>query len=109
MNCDGDTVVTYSCDGSSVSRTGNFVVQSFIIDGKQRSLPTFGITTESKNSLKELQIITLKLLTAACGHKYNEKDILSKIDLVMTDSTAHTLGLWRWCVKNMAWMKFHLL
>ena len=93
MTCDENSVVTYSCDGSSLSKTGNFVVQSFIIDGKQRALPTFGITTESKNNLKDLQMTTLKLLTAACGHRYTEKDILEKIDFVMTDSTAHNLGV----------------
>ena len=72
MTCDENTVVTYSCHGSSLSKTGNFVGQSFIIDGKQRTLPTFGITNESKNNLKDLEMTTLKLLTASCSHRYTD-------------------------------------
>ena len=34
-----DTVMTYANDGSSKSKVGSFVVQSFIVNGKQRVLP----------------------------------------------------------------------
>ena len=34
----------------------------FSIDGKQRALPTLNIFTESRASLKELQLMTYKML-----------------------------------------------
>ena len=86
-------VITYSNDGSSKSGVGNYVVQSFIINGKQRSLPVMSIFTESKESLKELEVTTLKILSAATGGRYSESDILSQVSFVMTDSTAHNLGV----------------
>ena len=75
MKDDTNASITYANDGSSLSGTGAFVVQSFIINGDQRCLPTFSIFTESRESQKELEITTLKILAAACGHKYSEKDI----------------------------------
>ena len=38
MNGDSQSVVTYSNDGSSLNRTGSFVVQLFNIHGVQRIL-----------------------------------------------------------------------
>ena len=46
------------------------MVQSLTVDGIQRSLTTFDIFTETKNSLKELTIATLDILTASCGRRY---------------------------------------
>ena len=43
MNGDSQSVVTYSNDESSLNCTGNFVVQSFDINGVERILPTLGI------------------------------------------------------------------
>ena len=54
------TVVTYLNDGSAQSAVGNYVDQSFSINGKQRALPTMSIFTESKTSLKERQYVTFK-------------------------------------------------
>ena len=83
--------ITYSNDGSSMNGVGSFVVQSLTINGVRRTLPTLGIFTESRESLKDLEITTLKILSAATGHKYSEQDVLKKISSVMTDSTSHNL------------------
>ena len=48
---------------------------------------------ESKESLKELAIATLKILSAACGGRYSESDILNQVSFVITDSTAHNIGV----------------
>ena len=79
--------ITYSNDGSSVSGVGSFVAQSLTLSGVERCLPTFGIFTESHESLKDLEICTLKILSASCCHEYPEKEILQHIKFVMTDST----------------------
>lgn len=84
-------VVAYSNDGSAMSGVGNYVVQSFTVNKVQRVLPTFSIFIESRDSLKELELMTLKMLSAATGFKYTEQDILSNITFVMTDSTSHNL------------------
>ena len=84
-------IVTYSNDGSSKNKVGAYVVQSVTINGTQRVLPTFSIITESRESLKELEIATLDILVAACGYKYTAAQILRHIDFVMTDSTSHNL------------------
>ena len=67
-----DTIasITYSNDGSSVSRVGSYVVQSLTLNGVQRCLPTFGIFTESHESPKDLEICTLKILSVSCCHEY---------------------------------------
>ena len=91
--CSNDSTIVYSNDGSALSGVGNFVVQSISIDGKQRALPTMGIFTESRQSLADLQKTTLKILSASTGNKYTEKEILEKIQFIMTDSTAHNIGV----------------
>ena len=68
MSDDSDTVIVYSNDGSAVSGVGNYVVQSLTINGIQRSLPTFGIFTESRNSLQKLQLSTFEILSASSGY-----------------------------------------
>ena len=93
MCSDSNSVVTYSNDGSSLNRTGNFVVQSFHVNGKQRALPTLGIFMETKKSLAELIRTTLKILSAATGYMYSENQIMQIINFVMTDSTSHSLGV----------------
>ena len=55
MSPESETTITYSNDGSSKSGAGNFIVQSFIINGKQRTLPTLPIFTEFVQSLKEVE------------------------------------------------------
>ena len=86
-------VITYSNDGSGQNGVGNYMVQSFSINGKQRALPTLPVFTEAKATLAEMEILTLEILSAASAGKYTEKEILEKIDFVMTDSTAHNLGV----------------
>ena len=90
-----DTIasITYSNDGSSMSGVGSYVVQSLTINGVQRCLPMFGIFTESRESLKDLEICSLKILSASCYHEYSEKEILQHIKSVITDSTPHNLNV----------------
>lgn len=85
--------VTCSSDGSSMNGAGNYVVQSFNTNGKQRALPTLSIFIESRKNLKGFfkKLFTLKMFSAACGGQHSEKDILQKIDFIMTDSTADDL------------------
>ena len=90
MNSENSTVV-YSNDGSGMSGVGNYVVQSVTINGTQRTLPTMSIFTESRESLAELEKSTIEILSASVGFKYSPKDIIEKINFVMTDSTAHNL------------------
>ena len=93
MPSEMETVVTYSNDGSAQSGAGNYVGQSFSINGKQRALHTLNIFSETRASLKDLQLMTFKILAASSGWKYTGKDLVEKIDFVMTDSTAHNLGV----------------
>ena len=92
MSSDGSSI-TYANDGSSLNRTGSYVVQSITINGIQRALPTLSITTESHETLKELELTTFKMLSAASGYKYSEAEIFKKVTFVMTDSTAHNIGV----------------
>ena len=86
---DSVSCVAYSNDESSQSFTGSHVVQSLTVNGVQRSLPTFGIFMETRDSLKELTIATLDILAASCGHRYSTLEIFKKVTFTMTDSTAH--------------------
>ena len=87
------TCIVYSNDGSGMNKLGNYVVQSLSINGVRRSLPTFGVFTETKETLKDLQITTFDILSAASNRKYSNKEILKKVSFVMSDSTAHNLGV----------------
>ena len=90
-----DTIapITYSNDGSSMSGVGSQVVHSLTLNGVQRCLPTFGIFTEGHESLKDLEICTLKIPSASCCHEYSEKEILQHIKLVISDSTSLNLNV----------------
>jgi len=74
-----------------MSGVGNYVVQYVTINGTQRTLPTMSIFTESCESLAELERSTIEILSASVGFKYSPKDIIEKINFVMTDRTAHNL------------------
>ena len=87
----GSKAVMYANDGSAMSGVGSYVVQSITVDGVQRPLPTLSIFTETRESLEELEVMTLRILTASVGYKYTEKQLLERIDFVMTDSTSHNL------------------
>ena len=54
MSSEANATITYSNDGSSMN--GSYVVQFLTINGVQRSVPTFAIFTESRESLKDLEI-----------------------------------------------------
>ena len=88
-------------DGSAQSGVGNYVVQSLTINGIKRSLPTASVFTETWETLSDLIQNTFDILPALCNHKYSSKEILEKITFIMTDSTAHNIGvmkkvcLWR--------------
>ena len=84
---DDTTATVYTNNGSSQSGVGSCVVQSLTTNGQQRTFSKFGIFTESRKSLAELEAITLKILSAASFHRYSEMDILNRIDFVMMDST----------------------
>ena len=71
MSPDIEIVVTYSNDGSAQTGVGNYIVQSFTVNGKH-ALSTMTIFTESMSSLKELQLMAFKILAAASGGKYTE-------------------------------------
>ena len=85
------TCIVYSHDGSETSVVGKFVVQSLTINGVPRSLPTFGIFTEKRDSLSELTKTTLAILSASSGGKYEPEEILGKVKYTICDSTAHNL------------------
>ena len=91
MNNDTKPCMVYSNDGSGQSGVGNYVVQSLTINGVQRTLPTLSIVSESKNTLKDHYMHTLKILSAASGGNYQEQQLFKKISFRMTGSTAHNL------------------
>ena len=88
---DDTTNTVYANDGSWQSEVGSYIVQSLTINGEQCALPTFGVFTESRESLAELEATTLKMLSAASTHRYSEKDIHNQTDFAMMDSTSHNL------------------
>ena len=47
-----ETCVVYSFDGSAMNGVGNYVVQSFTVNEANRSLPAFGVFSESKETVK---------------------------------------------------------
>ena len=90
---DSVSCVVYSNDGSLQTVTGSYVVQFLTVNRVQRSLPTFDIFTETKDSLKKITIATLDVLTVSCGHRYSTSEILKQVTFTMTDSTAHNIGV----------------
>ena len=67
MNNDTKPCMVYSNDGSGQSGVGNYVVQSLTVNGVQRTLPTLPIVSESKNTLKDHYMHTLKILLPVVG------------------------------------------
>ena len=80
----------------------SYVVHSVTINGIQRAIPPLPIVTDSHGSLKDLEVPTLKIISAVTGYKYSRQDILSNIIFVMTDSTAHNIGVIEKVCKNLA-------
>ena len=91
MDEKNEATITYSHDGSAKSGVASFIVQSMTINGVQRALPTMGIHSESRENLKELQLLVYNTLSIASSQKYSPKEIMEKVKYVMTDSTAHNL------------------
>ena len=48
-------------------------------------------STQTRASLKDLQVMAMRMWVASSGWKYTEKYLIEKIDFVMTDSTAYNL------------------
>ena len=93
-NSDGGSI-TYSNDGSAMNKVG-----SITVNGVQRALPALSIVTESHETLKQLEMTTLNMLSAAIGYrKYTEAEILKKITFVMTVQRTILLS-WRKFVQN---------
>ena len=67
------------------------MVQSVTINGKKRTLPTMNIFTKSRESLAELEKSKMKMLSAATDYTYSAKELVEKVNFVMTDRTAHNL------------------
>ena len=61
-----ETVVSCPNDDFAQSGVGNYVLQSFSVNGKQRALPILNII-ETRASLKDLQLMTFKILAASSG------------------------------------------
>ncbi|KAL4236509.1 hypothetical protein ACF0H5_004895 [Mactra antiquata] len=91
MSSDQNTVVTYHDDGSKKQGSGSFSVQGMTVNGKYRSLLTFPIASESRRNIADLKLAVLKIMEAASG--YTSKEIYEKLDFVITDQTAHNLGI----------------
>ena len=91
MDEENETAVVYANDGSGMSGVGKYIVQSLTINGKKRTLPTFGISTETRDSLSDLMKDTVRILSISTRNKYSEQEILRKVNFVMTDSTSHNL------------------
>ena len=68
MSSETDAAVTYSNDVSSMSGVGSYVVQSLIIIGVQRFLPTLTIFTEIRENLKHLELTILQIFSAGLGN-----------------------------------------
>ena len=77
-------------------------MQSITLDGVQLPLPTFSIVRESHESLEELEVTELKMIVAASGHKYTEKQLLECIDFFMTDCKSHKLTVMEKCLTVLA-------
>ena len=65
MSRETDAAITYSNDGSSMDGVGSYVLQSLTMNGVQRTLPTLAIFAERRESLKDLELTTLQILSAA--------------------------------------------
>ena len=87
----GGKCVVYANDGSAQSGVGNYVVQSITQDGIQLLLSTFSIFTETRKSLKESEVMTLRVLIAASSYRYIEKHFSEHIYFFITDNTSHNL------------------
>ena len=90
-NPNSKTGVVY--DGSGINKVGSYLVQSLTMNGVRISLPTFGVFTGTRETLKDLQIATLDILSAASNSECSKEDILKRISFVMSDSTSHKLGV----------------
>ena len=91
LSSDEKATVTYSDDGSKKQGAGAFTVKGINVNGKYRSLPTLGVSSESKANLAELKKMTLLVLETASG--VPSKDLFERIDFVITDQTAHNFGV----------------
>ena len=62
---DDTTATVYANDGFSRSGVGSYAVEPVTVNREQRALSTFGIFSESRKLLAELEATTLKILSRA--------------------------------------------
>lgn len=91
MEAPSHSTVTYQDDGSRKQGIGAYSVQGININGTYRSLPTLAIASETRQNLKDLKITVMSMLSVVGGVPI--ETLYQKIDFVMTDSTAHNLGV----------------
>mgnify|MGYP001545195732 CR=1 FL=1 len=99
MNCDQKSSITYADDGSRKQGAVAFTVQGININGNFQALPTLAIASEMKENLADLKKTTLEILDVVSG--VESKVLFEKIDFVMTDQTAHNLGVEESLLKNL--------
>ena len=68
---DVDNCIVLSSDRSSNSGVGSYVVQSLIINGVPRTLPTLAVCSETREVLADLQKCILDMLVASADNKYS--------------------------------------
>ena len=95
--------ITYSNDGSSVSGVGSFVAQSLTLSGVERCLPTFGIFTESHESLKDLEICTLKIHRFKSSSNNDKKSLLLLFIISIETFETVCFFLKQACIFNVIW------
>ena len=78
-----------------MNEIGNYVVPSFTVNGVHRSLPTLGVFSVSKETLKDLlkSSISPDILFTAINCNYKPNKIFKRILFVMFDSTAHNSSM----------------
>ena len=89
---DEEKCVVYSNNGTAQSGAGTYVVKPMTIKWKTNNFSNLGVITESRSTLTEQSHIGYPASSAASSHKYSFKDIVTKVDFILTDSTAHNLN-----------------
>ena len=88
-----ETCVVYSFDDPAMNGIGNYVVQSLTVNGVRWSSPILGVFSKSRETLQDLQITTLDILSAASNYNHKPDGIFNRISFVMSESTVHNFGV----------------
>ena len=73
----------------------------FTFNRVYKSLPTFGMFSESNETSENLQIAMFDILFAASNYNNKPDEIFKRISFAMSDSAAHSLGLVEEVYKNL--------